>query len=175
MGSLAPHIIFSGGSKRVLNLRYIDPIAEIIELLHRSYCDQLAASHQTWHVHVSPPGLLLWADSDQMKMVYDCLIKQAIAEGEQGSEIAVTVIERGNMDECSVWCSKWRLDTDLLYGSVERQKPGCHEQSQAEINVDVKSCRRIIEMHGGHMWIESAPNGWAKVIFVLPKRNTELS
>jgi signal transduction histidine kinase len=40
---------------------------------------------------------------------------------------------------------------------------------------DMVACQQIIEMHGGHMWIEAAPDSWAKVIFVLPKRGTGLS
>jgi light-regulated signal transduction histidine kinase (bacteriophytochrome) len=160
---------------RVFNFRYIDPVAEIIEILHKGYCDQLATSRQSWHVRVSPPGLLLWGDSSQMKAVYEFVIKQAMTEGEQGSEIALTVIERGNMDECSVWCSSWRLDSDILYGSVEHQDPGSQDQFHGDTKMDMRSCRQIIEMHGGHMWIESAPNSWGRVIFVLPKRNTELS
>src|SRR5262245_29222519 len=90
----------SGGSMQALNLRYIDPVAEIIEILHGMYADQLIATERSWHVKVSPNGLLLWGDSDQMKQVYDCVIGHAIAEGEPGSAIALTVIERGNMDEC---------------------------------------------------------------------------
>lgn len=159
----------------MLHFTYIDPVSEIIESLHKGYCDLLAASRQSWRVHVSPPGLLLWGDSDQMKNVYDCIIKQAMSEGEQGSEIALTVIERGNMDECSVWCSHWRLDAEQLENPIEPASLIYDERRQTDIKMDMRLCRQVIERHGGHMWIESAPNGWAKVIFVLPKRNPELS
>jgi hypothetical protein len=108
-----------------------------------------------------------------MKQVYDYVIRQAVAEGEPGSAIALTVIERGSMDECSVWCSKWQPDAELLYGSGEAQD-ATHERPACEA-VTMHRCRNIVEMHGGHMWIESAPNSWARVIFVLPKRNAELS
>jgi len=32
-------------------------------------------------------------------------------------------------------------------------------------------CRRLIEMHGGRIWLESTPNIGTTVFFHLPKRN----
>lgn len=158
----------------MLNRKYINPLTEIIEALHQSYCDRLAASGQSWNVRVSPEGLLLWGDSDQVKAVYDFAISHAMAEGEQGSQIALTVIERGNMDECSVWCSKWQPGPDIM-ASMNPTDENTPEQTAVENTIDMETCSRIVELHGGHMWVETAPNSWAKLVFVLPKRSVALS
>lgn len=155
---------------RVLNYRFIDPIAEIIEILHKGYGEQLTVNHRSWNVHVSPPGLLLWGDGDHLRLIYDFVVKRAVDEGAAGSDICLTIIERGNMDECSVWCSNWRLNTELLESSPEYSSDNGRGQTPRDITADLTVCRQIVEMHRGHMWIETAPNSWAKVIFVLPKR-----
>jgi signal transduction histidine kinase len=160
---------------RVLNYRFIDPAAEIIETLHQSYGDQLAVKHQSWHVHISPSGLLLWGDGDHVRLVYDFVVGQAVLEGAQGSEIALSIIERGNMDECSVWCSHWRINMDLLENPGLRSFDTAQSQPCQKALADMVVCQQIVEMHGGHMWIEAAPDSWAKVIFVLPKRSAELA
>ena len=154
---------------RVLNYRFIDPVSEIIETMHQGLRDQLKVSRRSWHVHVSPPDLLLWGDGDHVRQVYDSIIRRAVSEGASGSDICLTIIERGNMDECSVWCSQWQLDTELLEATgTTGPRPG---SIPTENRPDLHRCRQIVEMHGGHMWIEAAPGSWAKVIFVLPKRS----
>lgn len=159
----------------MLHFRYVDPLTEIIEDLHKGYCEQLTASSQSWNVRISPEGLLLWGDSDQVKQVYDFAIRRAMSEGEQGSQIALTVIERGNMDECSVWCSKWQPGADILCGASSASQAAGPAPADEGSPIDMRSCCRIIELHGGHMWVETAPNSWAKLVFVLPKRNVVFS
>lgn len=155
---------------RVLNYRFIDPNAEIIEALHTGFCEQLTVNHRSWNVHISPPDLLLWGDGDHVRLVYDFIVKRAVIEGAQGSDICLTIIERGNMDECSVWCSNWQLNAELLEAAPEGVSNSRQGRMSSDGRPDLSVCRQIVEMHGGHMWIESAPSSWAKVIFVLPKR-----
>lgn len=50
-----------------------------------------------------------------------------------------------------------------IFQRVER--PGTEEGSGVGLTI----CKRIVDCHGGRMWIEQAPGGGARVCFVLPE------
>jgi signal transduction histidine kinase len=95
--------IESGAFK--LRFTLLNPVRDVIEPVLSSYTDLLAESQQTWTINVSQADLVVWADREALITVFDNLISNAIKYGERGGKIIFGALERGRVDELSVWYS----------------------------------------------------------------------
>lgn len=144
----------------------IDPVRDIIEsVIESDYTSLLEKRGQTYQIRVGKAGLLIWADRVLLLQVYDNLISNAIKYGEPGGKIIFSIIERGAMDELSVWNSGHGISSGDLEHIFE------HSARRSEDNtISLALTRMIIEKHRGRLWVESKPGAWANFIFTLPKR-----
>jgi signal transduction histidine kinase len=150
----------------------VNPVREVIEPVLSSYADLLAGSRQTWYINISRPDLAVWADRDALITVYDNLISNAIKYGEPGGGIIFGVLERGRVDELSVWNSGPGIAAEHLesIGKLFAQPP---EANIADgTGVGLYLIRRIVEAHQGCLRVESGPGAGMSVVFTLPRRGT---
>jgi signal transduction histidine kinase len=117
---------------------------------------------------------LIWADKTLLTNVYDNLIHNALLFGDQGGNIIITIMERGNVDEFSVWYSGQGLDTRCLESLGERLTYDANDVARRNAEIGIYLASKIVEAHGGSLWAEAQANSWMNFIFTLPKREVAI-
>jgi signal transduction histidine kinase len=149
---------------------FVDPIRDVITPTLFSYKGMLTERQQTYVIQEGQPNPLVWADRDMLAVIYDNLIGNAIKHGGPGGKIVLSVLERGMVDELSVWNSGPGIPDEQIEALVDPFATSAHENREWFAGIGLYLTRRIIEAHGGTMRIESWPGTGVKVIFTLPKR-----
>ena len=154
-----------------LNLREVDAAA----IVHEAASAMLGFAHQHGIEIVegragAPPAIA--ADPDRLKQVVINLIHNAIKFNDRaGGEVRVSTDTRG----------------DWLVVAVEDNGPGVAEADRQAIfekfsrrdleregsGLGLAICKRIIERHGGRIWVESELEKGSCFCFTLPKRATK--
>ena len=152
--------------KLIIHPTLIDPVRDILEPVLAGYDKLLAARKQTYQMRVNRPGLLIWADKALLINVYDNLIHNVFAFGEPGGIVTFSVMERGNVDEFSVWSRGQAPNSRCL----EYLAYGNSDVTRRNAEIGMYLAGKIIEIHGGRLGIEAQAGGWMNFIFTLPKR-----
>jgi len=118
-----------------------------------------------------PKGLILNADANLLRIVYDNLLSNAVKYGREGGAIALTAQE----------------DTDHVTLGVRNDGDGIRPEQMSKLfrkfsrldspayagkrgtGLGLYICKEIIEEHGGEMWVESDAGEWARFCFNIPK------
>lgn len=163
-----------GNQKLFIHPTLIDPVRDVLEPILSSYMDLLNERGQTCQFRNNRPDLLIWADKALLTNVYDNLIHNALMFGNQGGTIIFTVMERGNVDELSVWYSGQGLDSRCLEALGERLTYGADDVARRNAEIGIYLASKIVEAHGGNLWAEAQANSWMNFIFTLPKREVAI-
>jgi PAS domain S-box-containing protein len=140
-------------------------VAGILENLHLSIADSMAA------VTVDSLPVVL-ADRSQLRQVFQNLLINALKFcGSEPPQIRIAAQQQGQEWVFSVRDNGIGLDPrhaerifvifQRLY--TRREYPGT--------GIGLAICKRIIERHGGRIWVESEPGKGATFYFTLPKRD----
>ncbi len=118
---------------------------------------------------IEEPWPLVWGDFGQLQQVFEHVIRNAIDYRQPGSAITVTIGAKSNLGEEWVvavadngagvapeFQSSIFLPFKRLHG---REIPGA--------GMGLAISRKIVEAHGGHMWVESKPGAGASFRFSL--------
>ena len=163
-----------GNHQLTVHPTLIDPVRDILEPVLGGYADLLKEHRQTYQIKSNRPGLLVWADKALLFDVYDNLIHNALEFGNQGGNIILTIMERGNVDECSVWNSGQGLDSKCLESLGEQLTYKAEDAARRNAEIGLYLTRKIVEAHGGSLWAEAQPNAWMNFTFTLPKREVAI-
>ena len=148
---------------------FIDPLEDLIEPVKFSFVDLLNEHRQTCRINIGTIGMLVRADKQLLRNVITNLLSNAIKYGERGGKIVFDVNERGMEDEISIWNSGQGVAPDDDERIFERFGRGKLNIAQEGSGVGLYLARKIIEAHGGRIWVESEPDAWANFIFTLPR------
>lgn len=163
-----------GNHQLTVHPTLIDPVRDILEPVLAGYADLLKEHRQTYQIKSNRPGLLVWADRTLLVNVYDNLIHNALEFGDQGGNIILTIMERGNVDECSIWNSGQGLNSKCLESLGEHLTYNAEDVARRNAEIGLYLTRKIIEAHGGSLWAEAQPNAWMNFTFTLPKREVAI-
>ncbi|MFP8953217.1 PAS domain S-box protein [Natrialbaceae archaeon A-arb3/5] len=108
-------------------------------------------------------------DSDQLRQIFQNLLSNAIEySGDEPPRIRIAAEHDGEMWRISVHDDGIGIDPDeadrifqvfeRLHASTERDGTG----------IGLALCERIVERHGGEIWVESQPEGGSTFHFTLP-------
>jgi signal transduction histidine kinase len=103
------------------------------------------------------------------------LMENAAKYSNQGSEIRVFV--KPEEENLLIGVSDQGIgitpaDQKKLFGSFQRLgQPGLRQVGGAGLGLLV--CRRLVEAHGGRIWVESIPGQGSTFLFTLPLRPAE--
>lgn len=118
----------------------------------------------------------VYADQLRLERILHNLLENAVKYSPRGSEIAVSA----------------KQDSNRLIVSVTDQGPGISKEDQAKLfkpflqlgnpilnhtkgaGLGLLVCRRLVEAHGGRIWVESEPDHGATFYFTLDTRSERL-
>jgi GAF domain-containing protein len=114
-------------------------------------------------------------DAGRLQQVFDNLLGNAIKFSPQGGHITVTVEDIGEMEQVSVSDEGVGIPEDQQERIFERfyQVDGSARRRFAGIGLGLTIAKRIVEAHGGEMWVKSAPGEGSTFYFTIPKCQAE--
>lgn len=117
---------------------------------------------------------LVEADEGQLTSVLQNLVDNAIKfRGTRPPRVRITVQEQGGERVFSVKDNGMGIDPkdqERIFGVFQRLHPiGKH----AGTGIGLATCKRIVERHGGRIWVESAPGKGSTFYFTIPRRAGE--
>ncbi|WP_293032341.1 PAS domain S-box protein [Natronococcus sp.] len=109
-------------------------------------------------------------DEGQLRQVFQNLVTNAIEySGDEPTQVAVSAERNGSM-----WCISVHDegigidsdDTDRVFEVFQH----LHSREESEgTGIGLALCRRIVERHGGEIWVESEPGEGSTFSFTLPQ------
>jgi GAF domain-containing protein len=110
-------------------------------------------------------------DAGRLLQVFDNLLSNAIKFSPNGGHITVTVEDMGEMEQVSVSDEGVGIRKDQQERIFERfyQVDGSARRRFAGIGLGLTIAKRIVEAHGGEMWVRSEPGEGSTFYFTIPK------
>jgi len=123
-----------------------------------------------------PPGLPpVWGDRDRLIQVFDNLLSNAIKFSPDGGTITVRVHDAGEVLQAEVSDTGIGIPADKLDRIFERfyQVNGSSKRRFGGTGLGLAIVKRIVEAHGGRVWVESQLGKGSTFYFTIPKHQHE--
>jgi two-component system NtrC family sensor kinase len=118
-----------------------------------------------------PENLVLNADGDLLKIVYNNLFSNAVKYGRSGGQIVVDAYENGDQVRLSVCNDSEGISSEnmaVLFKKFSRLDK-VEYAGKRGTGLGLYICRQIVEKHQGEIWVDSQMGAWVKFSFTLPK------
>jgi PAS domain S-box-containing protein len=137
------------------------------DVVHRHHT---AVSDRRFHVSVPDDGKIVTGDRDRLEQVLGNLLENAVKYSPDGSDITVTVDDRGDAFVTAVCDRGIGIPADELAQVFERFHRGRHVSSTnyGGLGLGLYITKQIIERHGGSIWVDSKEGQGTSFYFSLP-------
>jgi two-component system NtrC family sensor kinase len=118
------------------------------------------------------PGVVLRADTNQVREVFENLVGNAIKYGRAGGAIRLEATPLDGSFEFTVWNEGEGFSPDEagdLFQKFSRLKRGGRADHEKGTGLGLFITKHIVEGHGGRIEAASAPGEWASFTFTLPR------
>ncbi len=123
----------------------------------------------TIHNYISEDAQV-WADENQINLVFRNLISNAIKFTPQGSTITLSATQQGNYREVSIQDNGVGMDTKTIEQILGKGyvSPSYGTKGEKGTGIGLTLCKEIVEKNGGSMHITSEVDVGTRVSFRLP-------
>lgn len=137
------------------------------DVVHRHHT---AVSDRRFHVSVPDDARIVTGDRDRLEQVLGNLLENAVKYSPDGSDITVTVDNRGESFVTAVCDRGIGIPADELGQVFERFHRGRQVSSTnyGGLGLGLYITKQIIERHGGSIWVESKEGQGTTFYFSLP-------
>jgi PAS domain S-box-containing protein len=137
------------------------------DVVHRHHT---AVSDRRFHVSVPDDAKIVTGDRDRLEQVLGNLLENAVKYSPDGSDVTVTVDDRGDIYVTAVCDRGIGIPTDELGQVFERFHRGRQVSSTnyGGLGLGLYITKQIIERHGGSIWVESKEGHGTTFYFSLP-------
>ncbi len=137
------------------------------DVVHRHHT---AVSDRRFHVSVPDNGKTITGDRDRLEQVLGNLLENAVKYSPDGSDVTVTVEDRGDSLVTAVCDRGIGIPADELAQVFERFHRGRQVSSTnyGGLGLGLYITKQIIERHGGTIWVESREGQGTTFYFSLP-------
>ena len=137
------------------------------DVVHRHHT---AVSDRRFHVSIPDDDKVVHGDRDRLEQVLGNLLENAVKYSPEGSDVTVTVDDKGDALVTAVCDRGIGIPTDELAQVFERFHRGRHVSSTnyGGLGLGLYITKQIIERHGGTIWVESKEGHGTTFSFSLP-------
>jgi PAS domain S-box-containing protein len=137
------------------------------DVVHRHHT---AVSDRRFHVSVPNDSKFVVGDRDRLEQVLGNLLENAVKYSPDGSDVTVTVEDRGDAYVTAVCDRGIGIPADELAQVFERFHRGRQVSSTnyGGLGLGLYITKQIIERHGGSIWVESKEGQGTTFYFSLP-------
>lgn len=141
--------------------------AFVRDVVHRHHT---AVSDRRFHVDIPENRRVITGDRDRLEQVLGNLLENAVKYSPEGSDIFVTVEDKGEQIETSVSDRGIGIPTDELGQVFERFHRGRQVSSTnyGGLGLGLYITKQIVERHSGTIWVESKEGAGTTFHFSLP-------
>jgi signal transduction histidine kinase len=141
--------------------------AFVRDVVHRHHT---AVSDRRFHVNITTSAKVVNGDRDRLEQVLGNLLENAVKYSPDGSEIFVSVEDKGDHLLTSVCDRGIGIPTDEISQVFERFHRGRQVSSTnyGGLGLGLYITKQIIERHGGAIWVESKEGSGTTFYFTLP-------
>lgn len=141
------------------------------DVVHRHHT---AVSDRRFHVSVPDDNRIVTGDRDRLEQVLGNLLENAVKYSPDGSDITVTVDDRGDAFVTAVCDRGIGIPADELGQVFERFHRGRQVSSTnyGGLGLGLYITKQIIERHGGSIWVESKEGQGTTFYFSIPVADT---
>jgi signal transduction histidine kinase len=118
-----------------------------------------------------PEDLVLHADANLLRIVYDNLLSNAAKYGREGGTIVLNAQEDTDRVTLGVRNDGEGITPDrmeMLFKKFSRLDSPAYAGKRGT-GLGLYICKEIVEKHGGEIWAESEAGAWARFSFTIPK------
>lgn len=129
-----------------------------------------SVSARRFHLSVPDDNKLVIGDRDRLEQVLGNLLENAVKYSPDGSDVTVTVDEKGDSFVTAVCDRGIGIPADELAQVFERFHRGRHVSSTnyGGLGLGLYITKQIIERHGGSIWVDSKEGQGTTFYFSLP-------
>ncbi|HEX2120144.1 MAG TPA: ATP-binding protein [Thermoanaerobaculia bacterium] len=129
-----------------------------------------AVSDRRFHVSVPKDGKIVTGDRDRLEQVLGNLLENAVKYSPDGSDITVTVEDKGDAFLTAVCDRGIGIPADEIGQVFERFHRGRQVSSTnyGGLGLGLYITKQIVERHGGSIWVESKEGHGTTFYFQLP-------
>lgn len=160
--------------KMELNEEHFE-IQPLLETIRRTVAPLLDKKNQTLEVRIDTAQMKIFADPNKIKQVIINLLSNAIKFSSPNSAIVIETStlhnDRQPVFQLSVIDNGRGIPKefhDVIFDEF-RQVDGSSTREDQGTGLGLALCRRLVEMHGGKIWVESELNKGSKFIFMIPQ------
>jgi PAS domain S-box-containing protein len=137
------------------------------DVVHRHHT---AVSDRRFHVSIPDDAKVVTGDRDRLEQVLGNLLENAVKYSPDGSDITVTVDDKGDAFVTAVSDRGIGIPADELAQVFERFHRGRHVSSTnyGGLGLGLYITKQIIERHGGTIWVDSKEGHGTSFYFSLP-------
>ncbi|MDQ3281976.1 MAG: ATP-binding protein [Acidobacteriota bacterium] len=137
------------------------------DVVHRHHT---AVSDRRFHVSVPDDDKIVTGDRDRLEQVLGNLLENAVKYSPDGSDVTVTVEDRGETFVTAVCDRGIGIPADELGQVFERFHRGRQVSSAnyGGLGLGLYITKQIIERHGGSIWVDSKEGQGTTFFFSLP-------
>ena len=144
--------------------------SEVVEPVLTDLAPLIETSHM-WVENRLDDEVILEADEELLRVVYTNLVGNGCKYGREGGVIRLTATDQGSACRLEVWNDGPGVvqeKIDRLFEKFTRiQQPG--QGAARGTGLGLFICRKIVERHGGRIWVEGREGQWINFIIELPK------
>ncbi|HEU4889728.1 MAG TPA: ATP-binding protein [Thermoanaerobaculia bacterium] len=129
-----------------------------------------SVSDRRFHLSVPDDGKVVVGDRDRLEQVLGNLLENAVKYSPDGSDVTVTVEDKGDSFVTAVCDRGIGIPSDELAQVFERFHRGRHVSSTnyGGLGLGLYITKQIIERHGGTIWVDSKEGHGTTFFFSLP-------
>lgn len=163
-------LTYSRVSNRPLKVRAIDLRAEVDSVL-TLFQEQIEQSGATMEIGPLPR---IEGDPGQIERLFTNLIGNALKfRSDHAPHVRIEAVQRGKLWEFTISDNGIGIDPEFKEKVFEIFSR-LHSREQYEgTGIGLAACKRIVELHGGMIWVEQGGNGGSIFRFTLPERQQE--
>ena len=123
------------------------------------------------HLPEAPPELTLWADRDKLEKILEHLVNNAVKVSPQHGtvEVGVEATEEDLLFSVRDQGPGVPRETQALIFDSFRQADGSSTRALGGVGLGLTITRRLVELHGGRIWMESADGQGSCFLVSIPR------